>query len=281
MVGGGRAGVVTREATTVPSGPWGPDHRLLPVNPRHGTESFSIRGSERSHLMKRRRQLRRDAFKVVLVLGWLAVSRLAAGEIAEWTRGLPPSAIAERMALAEPEHARLSHGSEFSDVWVVRGMRAGERRAAVIAKLRDGTLRVGIRELSVTASRALEELRIPVALEGSRVAVLGVGLLESGQLRYQWRGNESVGSLSFGAEIPHLVGTPVADSATWDTAVLRGSVVVLTWWSTSCIPCVEEHPALDALARELAGEAAVRFIAISPESRGVLAAMRQRATRNP
>jgi len=34
---------------------------------------------------------------------------------------------------------------------------------------------------------------------------------------------------------------------------LRGSVVILNFWATWCVPCLEEMPALDRLARTMAG----------------------------
>jgi peroxiredoxin len=45
---------------------------------------------------------------------------------------------------------------------------------------------------------------------------------------------------------------------------LRGSVVVLDFWATWCMPCREEFPAIEKIRAELGG--AVRFYGISDES---------------
>lgn len=56
---------------------------------------------------------------------------------------------------------------------------------------------------------------------------------------------------------PARIGSPapefhVSDGAqSVDLAKLRGHVVLLNFWQTSCVPCVEELPSLERLQREL------------------------------
>lgn len=54
------------------------------------------------------------------------------------------------------------------------------------------------------------------------------------------------------------------DGASVALASLRGSVVVLDFWATWCMPCREEFPAMEKISAEFGG--AVRFYGISDES---------------
>lgn len=72
---------------------------------------------------------------------------------------------------------------------------------------------------------------------------------------------------------PHLIGSPLVGRAAPDftlqpldggvpvtLASLRGRPVVLNFWATWCMPCLQEHPTLVSAARSL-GER-VRFIGV-------------------
>src|SRR5262245_56053134 len=47
---------------------------------------------------------------------------------------------------------------------------------------------------------------------------------------------------------------PALDGSQVKLSDLKGSVVVLDFWASWCVPCKKELPALDALARRYAGE---------------------------
>ncbi|GAB4035888.1 TlpA family protein disulfide reductase [Spirosoma gilvum] len=51
----------------------------------------------------------------------------------------------------------------------------------------------------------------------------------------------------------------------YDNASIAGKVAVLNLWSTTCIPCLEEIPQLNALVNRYAGQGVV-FLALAPES---------------
>jgi len=51
-------------------------------------------------------------------------------------------------------------------------------------------------------------------------------------------------------------------------AAFRGKVVLVNFWATWCVPCVKEMPALDRLARRLAGQD-FALVAISEDRGGV------------
>lgn len=56
---------------------------------------------------------------------------------------------------------------------------------------------------------------------------------------------------------PALIGAPAPEfhvndgTQSVDLAKLRGRVVLLNFWQTSCVPCIEEMPSLERLQREM------------------------------
>ncbi|MGA9068823.1 MAG: TlpA disulfide reductase family protein [Terracidiphilus sp.] len=67
---------------------------------------------------------------------------------------------------------------------------------------------------------------------------------------------------------------------THKVAELRGSIVVLNFWATWCVPCREELPLLSRLSREYAGRK-IRFIAISADDGKDRAKVDQFLSRSP
>lgn len=65
-------------------------------------------------------------------------------------------------------------------------------------------------------------------------------------------------------------------------AALRGKVVVLTFWSPSCAPCVEENPTFSRLAAEMADSVQFVALTVDQEARSAMAyVQRTQALRFP
>lgn len=63
-----------------------------------------------------------------------------------------------------------------------------------------------------------------------------------------------------GQPAPPFVLTPVGGGAPVSLESLRGRPVVVNFWATWCVPCLQEHPALQAAARRYAPE--VQFLGL-------------------
>ena len=72
---------------------------------------------------------------------------------------------------------------------------------------------------------------------------------------------------SGGAAVQTFLAAPWTDAEgrAFDSASLRGRLMVINFWATWCPPCVEEMPELDALQRELAPKG-VQVIGIGIDS---------------
>jgi thiol-disulfide isomerase/thioredoxin len=70
------------------------------------------------------------------------------------------------------------------------------------------------------------------------------------------------------AHAKHAPNLELTDSAgkTQKISDLRGSIVVVNFWATWCVPCREELPMLTRLSKEY-GEKKVRFVAVSADER--------------
>jgi peroxiredoxin len=67
-----------------------------------------------------------------------------------------------------------------------------------------------------------------------------------------------------GADAPNFTVTTL-NGAEIELAKLKGKVVVLNFWSTTCKPCIEEMPALNELVRSYK-DTDVVFLSLAPEN---------------
>ncbi len=84
-----------------------------------------------------------------------------------------------------------------------------------------------------------------VLVAGIAVALPLVALL----LANLWRDPHKVSSPLVGKPAPPFVLQPLDGGAPTTLASLAGHPVVLNFWATWCVPCVQEHPALQAAAQ--------------------------------
>lgn len=205
------------------------------------------------------------------VLGIFALSSLLAPEAraqsVAWIEGLPPVALAQKFALAKPRHATVEPCPGLAaTIWVVTGEKRDGPFAAVIV---DGS--GGIRYMTLPGEFARgRQRRATVTVELSEAPAQEVTLElrreSNASLRYAWGRPTRIGALTLGEVFPQLEAKQV-EGGSWESTELRGRVTVINWWSTWCIPCVEEIPALNGLVDELRGDPGVAFVAISPETR--------------
>ena len=69
-----------------------------------------------------------------------------------------------------------------------------------------------------------------------------------------------------GGVAPAVVGTAV-DGSTWDLDDQRGRWVLVNFFSTTSVPCIEEHPELVAFAEAHASAGDVRLVSVAFDDR--------------
>lgn len=100
--------------------------------------------------------------------------------------------------------------------------------------------------LALAACAGTQPAAEPVAFDASDALIAAESrLLDRGR-----------GSVAVGEAAPDFSFT-LADGTTTRLSDLRGTPVVLNFWATWCLPCIEEMPAIEQVYREAEGDLAV------------------------
>ena len=98
-----------------------------------------------------------------------------------------------------------------------------------------------------------------------RVAALAVGLVGAvliGVLATRQAGPDRVSMHLVGQVAPPIVGTTI-DGEVWNLDDQRGRFVVANFFSTTCVPCIREHPELVVFADAHAEADDVRIVSVA------------------
>ncbi len=98
-----------------------------------------------------------------------------------------------------------------------------------------------------------------------RSAAIAVGLVLAalvGVMATRDSGHGSVSTHLVGQPAPPLVGTTIDDEE-WDLDDQRGRWVLVNFFSTTCVPCIVEHPELVAFAEAHADADDVRIVSVA------------------
>ena len=90
-----------------------------------------------------------------------------------------------------------------------------------------------------------------------------------------------VDSPLIGRPAPAFSLTPVAGGAAVSLEALRGRPVVLNFWATWCVPCLEEHAVLARAARDAGADVQFLGIVYEDEEAEVLAFLRNQGSAYP
>lgn len=102
----------------------------------------------------------------------------------------------------------------------------------------------------------MSPLRATTLVAGLLVAVL-IGVLATRQ-----SGPDQMSAHLVGQVAPPVVGTTI-DAEVWDLDGQRGRWVVVNFFSTTCVPCIREHPELVAFAEAHAEADDARVVSVA------------------
>ena len=102
----------------------------------------------------------------------------------------------------------------------------------------------------------MSPLRATTLVAGLLVAVL-IGVLATRQ-----SGPDQMRAHLVGQVAPPVVGTTI-DAEVWDLDGQRGRWVVVNFFSTTCVPCIREHPELVAFAEAHVAADDVRVVSVA------------------
>ncbi len=120
--------------------------------------------------------------------------------------------------------------------------------------------------IELVEQRGSSRLALVTAVFVGAILLAFIGVLATSE------GEQGLGpSPLVGGLTPEVVGETV-DGSTYDIQAERGRWVVVNFFSTTCVPCIVEHPELVAFdeAHSLTGDASVVSIAFSDTSQNVI-----------
>ena len=199
---------------------------------------------------------------LLLPTGVMAESEEAAWVSAPLVDGAPSFAPLERRALEAPRMATVPppewlEGFGDAAMVIVLGQENGEPSSWMLRTNADGTRSLASAARILTLGQTSKML-LPLEAGASPDHELELRL-ESDHLAYRWTRIEK--TLVPGEPMPTF---RVADleGQTLESAALLDRWTVIDWWSTSCIPCVESIPELNALVERFEDQP-VRFLAVA------------------
>ena len=179
-----------------------------------------------------------------------------------WVEGLPRFAPLVRVGLEAPTMATVAapewiDGFDDGAMVVVLGEDDGEPARWLLRYNANGTRSMNDAGRILTPGRVVK-MRLPLTEGASPDHELELRL-ESDRLDYRWTQIEK--TLTPGQPMPPF---RVADlGGTWiESKTLLDRWTVIDWWSTTCIPCVEAMPELNALVSQFEDQR-VRFLAVA------------------
>jgi len=116
-----------------------------------------------------------------------------------------------------------------------------------------------------------------VLLAGALVVLPLLGVL----LANIRRDPTSVRSPLVGRAAPEFTLAPVGGGAPVTLASLRGKPIVINFWATYCVPCLQEHALLQAVARATAGRVTFLGVVYDDEESKVRAFMAEEGASYP
>jgi cytochrome c biogenesis protein CcmG, thiol:disulfide interchange protein DsbE len=116
-----------------------------------------------------------------------------------------------------------------------------------------------------------------VLVAGAVVALPLLGLLFANL----GRDPHKVDSPLIGRPAPPFTLVPIGGGPAVTLDTFRGKVVVLNFWATWCVPCYEEHPALQAAARTMGRDVEFAGVIYEDEDAKVRAFLKQQGSAYP
>jgi thiol-disulfide isomerase/thioredoxin len=204
-----------------------------------------------------------DLIVATIVLGMIFSVQAGGGE--RTTPGGPPGGEVSVFMPGIPDFAPLQKKGMLSAHTAVIDIEEGEL-SLVVGKEPTGVSRWLLRRFvdgSVGLSSAQAGWnRVEVNRESEEHRLLYLDLSEQPtEVCYAWGETFFPSEFKTGSTAPDLEAIWL-NGDEFDLSELRGKTVVLNWWATWCLPCIEEIPELNELVSRYEGES-VAFVAIA------------------